>query len=92
MVQYWNIFDRNKLFCSCHALLLMILSEITDLPEGEWFCMHCAPTKKATKEKIQRYSGPLIADLGHCEVKCTVRFPKIECIACEKEEGKPYCT
>lgn len=74
-------------------LLIIFSSEITDLPEGEWFCMHCAPTKKAqAKEKKQKYSGPLIADIGHCEVKCTVRFPKIECITCEKEEGEPHCT
>ncbi|KAL7541581.1 hypothetical protein ACHAXR_011047 [Thalassiosira sp. AJA248-18] len=62
--------------------------KIKELPEGEWHCMHCAQSKKVlkVKEKKQRYSGPIIADLGHCEVTCTVRFPKIECIVCEEAE------
>ena len=54
--------------------------------------MECAPQKKAPKEKKQRYVGPLVADLGHCEVMCTVRFPKIECLVCEEEEGESFLT
>jgi len=52
--------------------------------------MVCCQTKKAAKppkEKKKKYSGQLIADLGHCDMKCTVLFPKMECIVCEEVEG-----
>lgn len=64
--------------------------KIWDLPEGEWYCMHCAQSKKVpkVKEKKQKYSGPLVADLGHRDITCTVKFPKIECIVCEEKEGE----
>ncbi|KAL9191156.1 hypothetical protein ACHAXT_000862 [Thalassiosira profunda] len=62
--------------------------KIYDLPDGDWFCMECAPTKKAAApwKKKKKYEGPLVADLGHCEVACTVRFPRIECVYCEEGE------
>ena len=66
--------------------------KIWDLPDGEWYCMVCTPMRKALEKedarvrKLTRYTGHLIADLGHREVHCTVRFPKIECIACEVSE------
>ncbi|KAL3778650.1 hypothetical protein ACHAW5_007540 [Stephanodiscus triporus] len=44
--------------------------KIWELPDGEWYCMICAPLKRAlekddAKLKTLKYSGPLIADLGH---------------------------
>lgn len=65
--------------------------KLDKLPDGDWYCMVCCQTKKAAakppKEKKKKYSGQLIADLGHCDMQCTVRFPKMECIVCEEVEG-----
>ncbi|KAL3827047.1 hypothetical protein ACHAXA_007554 [Cyclostephanos tholiformis] len=65
--------------------------KIWDLPDGVWYCMICTSARRAleredAKVKQPRYSGPLIANLGHCEVNCTVLFPKFECIVCEVTE------
>lgn len=62
--------------------------KIHDLPEGEWFCMECQKSKREPKEKKKKYTGPLVADLGHKDIVCTVRFPRIECIVCEEHEGE----
>ena len=40
------------------------------------------------KERKARYSGMLIADLGHKVIGCTVRWPKIKCFKCDGEEGE----
>lgn len=64
---------------SCHK------PKIYDLPEGDWYCMECNQSRKAYKRK---YTGSLIADVGHRELKCTVRFPKITCITCDEVEGE----
>ena len=67
------------------------IHDLSALPE-EWYCMHCCETKKESmaisKQKNKKYTGTLIADMGHCDLKCTVRFPKIECIVCEEQEGE----
>jgi hypothetical protein len=69
--------------------------KIWDLPDGVWYCMVCKQMRReleredARVRKLTRYTGHLIADLGHHrEVHCTVRFPKIECIVCEVSEGE----
>lgn len=65
--------------------------KIYDLPEGDWYCMECSRSRRDEKEKsekIRKYTGSLIADIGHRELKCTVRFPKITCISCDEMEGK----
>jgi hypothetical protein len=67
--------------------------KIWELPDGEWYCMICTNARRAleredAKTKQPKYSGPLIADLGHGEVNCKIRFPKIECVVCEESEGE----
>ena len=65
--------------------------KIYDLPEGDWFCMECNRSRKGYLEKSEnkrKYTGPLIADIGHCEIKCIVRFPKITCMYCDEVEGE----
>ena len=39
------------------------------------------------KERKARYSGMLIADVGHKVIGVTVRWPKIKCLKCDGEEG-----
>mmetsp|Transcript_34391 Transcript_34391/g.72464 ORF Transcript_34391/g.72464 Transcript_34391/m.72464 type:complete len:1592 (+) Transcript_34391:26-4801(+) len=61
--------------------------KIYALPEGEWNCQYCVkPKVPKWKEKKAKYTGPLVADLGHRQVTCTVQFPKIECVSCEGNE------
>ena len=91
---YYNYLYIQDLICcdgctkvyhsACHKPM------IAALPEGDWYCMICCETKKVSNnnQKKSIYSGPLVANLGHCEVVCKVRFPKIECIVCEEMEGK----
>ena len=64
--------------------------KIRDLPDGEWLYMHCKPKGADRKKKYQGFRLAKIpgesVDAPARHVKCTVRWPEMECIVCEGTE------